>query len=91
MKNLSLNFLPNQNFPCPWNGPGVRFGHAEQPLGWLFSRKKQIKFSRNQGKFRFPTVTVVPMKTTTLEPIRYWFVLAALPFFFLTKPPPHKK
>jgi len=23
MKNLSLNFLPNQNFPCPWNRPSI--------------------------------------------------------------------
>jgi len=24
MKNLSLNFLPNQNFPCPQNHPRIK-------------------------------------------------------------------
>jgi len=46
MKNLSSNFLPNQNFPSPWNHP--RLGRPKKKNKALHSYTSKLAMVGNQ-------------------------------------------
>jgi len=57
MKNLSLNVLPNQNFPCPWNHPS-----SNSEGGWVFCAREVISFAGEVSKQDSHEVCKCPLK-----------------------------